>query len=249
MPTGDDSMADLFGIVAILVLVAANGFFVASEFSLVAVRRSRIAQLVAVGRTNAAALQRAVDNLDANLAATQLGITISSLALGWIGEPALAHLIEPLFGGFTGSIAAVSSHAAAIAISFIIITVLHIVLGELAPKSLALQRSERTALAVVRLLGLFRFLLWPAITTLNGLGNLVLRLCGLRPGGTEESLHSPEELKLLISESARGGLLQQVQQEFADRVIGIGERPIGDIMTPRPEVDWVDANDSGDEML
>jgi Cyclin M transmembrane N-terminal domain len=134
MPTGDGSMADLFGIAAILVLVAANGFFVAAEFSLVAVRRSRIAQLVAVGRTNAAALQRAVDNLDANLAASQLGITISSLALGWIGEPALAHLIEPLFGGFTGSIAAVSSHAAAIAISFFIITVLHIVLGELAPK-------------------------------------------------------------------------------------------------------------------
>jgi len=249
MPTGDGGMADLFGIVAILVLVAANGFFVAAEFSLVAVRRSRIAQLVAMGRANAAALQRAVDNLDANLAATQLGITISSLALGWIGEPALAHLIEPLFGGFTAPIAAASSHAVAIAISFIIITVLHIVLGELAPKSLALQRSEGTALAIARPLGLFRFLLWPAITALNGLGSLVLRLCGLSPGRTEGSLHSPEELKLLISESARAGLLQQVQHEFADRVIGIGERPISDIMTPRPEVDWVDANDSHNEML
>jgi putative hemolysin len=249
MPGGDGSMADLLGIAAILVLVAANGFFVASEFSLVAVRRSRVAQLVAAGRSDAVVLQHAIDSLDANLAATQLGITISSLALGWIGEPALAHLVEPLFGGFVGSVAAASSHAVAIAISFIIITVLHIVLGELAPKSFALQRTERTALAVARPLGLFRFLFWPAITTLNGLGNLVLRLCGLRPGGAEGSLHSPEELRLLVSESAQAGLLQEVQHEVVNRVISIGERPIGDIMTPRPEIDWVDANDSRDEML
>lgn len=249
MPGGDGGTADLLGIAAILALVAANGFFVAAEFSLVAVRRSRVAQLVATGRTNAAALQNAVDNLDANLAATQLGVTISSLALGWIGEPALAHLVEPLFGGFAGSIAVASSHAAAIAISFMIITVLHIVLGELAPKSFALQVTEETALAVARPLGLFRFLLWPAITALNGLGNLVLRLCGLQPGGAEAALHSPDELRLLISESARAGLLQEVQHEVVDRAIGIGQRPIGDIMTPRPDVDWVDADDSREEML
>ncbi len=124
------------------------------------------------------------------------------------------------------------------------LTMLHVVLGDLAPKSLALQRSERTALWVVRPLALFRFLLWPAIVTLNGLGNLVLRLCGLRPGSGEQSLHSSEELKLIISESQQAGLLQQVQQEVAERVINIGERRIGDIMTPRPEVDWVNADDS-----
>lgn len=230
--TDGSSITDIVGIFAVLILVAANGFFVAAEFSLVAVRRSRVAELVAAGRTNASALKRAVDNLDANLAATQLGITISSLALGWIGEPAIAHLVEPLLSALPGTLATASSHAIAVAISFIIITTLHIVLGELAPKSLALQRSEGTALWVVRPLGLFLFLLRPAIITLNGLGNLVLRLCGLRPGTGEESLHSPEELKLLVAASQEAGLLQHSQQEVVERVLTIGDRRIGDIMTP-----------------
>jgi putative hemolysin len=145
MPTGDGNLADLIGILSVLVLVATNGFFVAAEFSLVAVRRTRVAELVAAGWANAKALQRAVDNLDAYLAATQLGITISSLALGWIGEPALARLIEPLLSGVLGSIATIGSHAIAVAIAFIIITALHIVLGELAPKSLALANVGKRA--------------------------------------------------------------------------------------------------------
>ena len=249
MPSSDGSMFDLIGILAVLALVLANGFFVAAEFSLVAVRRSRVAKLVSARRTNAAALQRAVDNLDAYLAATQLGITISSLALGWIGEPALAHLIEPLLSGLPDSLATTGSHAIAVAIAFAIITALHIVLGELTPKSLALQRSEGTALWVVRPLGLFLFLLWPAIITLNGLGNLLLRLCGLRPGTGEESLHSPEELKLLVAASQEGGLLNQAQQEVVERVFNIGDRRIADIMTPRVDIDWIDADDPHEEIL
>ena len=240
---------DLLGISSVFLLVAANGFFVAAEFSLVAVRRSRVTELVASGRTNALALQRAVNNLDANLAATQLGITISSLALGWIGEPALAHLIAPALSYLPASIVPASSHVIAVIIAFIAITALHIVLGELAPKSLALQRSEGTALWVVRPLGLFLFLLKPAIVTLNGLGNLLLRMVGLRPGTGEESLHSPEELKLLITASYEAGLLQEAQQEVVERVFGIGDRHISDIMTPRPEVDWVNAGDEPDEIL
>lgn len=249
MSSTDGSMFDLVGVLAVLLLVAANGFFVAAEFSLVAVRRSRVTELVTAGRMNATALKHAVDNLDANLAATQLGITISSLALGWIGEPALAHLIEPLLNSLPGSLTTVSSHAIAVAISFIIITALHIVLGELAPKSLALQRSEGTALWVVRPLGLFLFLLRPAIISLNGLGNLVLRLCGLRPGTGEESLHSPEELKLLVQASQEAGILQQAQQEVVERVLSIGDRRIADIMTPRRDIDWIDADDTHAEML
>ena len=249
MPTGDGSWADLVGVLLVLVLVAANGFFVAAEFSLVAVRRSRVAQLVAAGRRNAQALQRAVDNLDANLAATQLGITISSLALGWIGEPALAHLIEPWLSMLPGWLATTGSHAIAVASAFTIITALHIVLGELAPKSLALQRSEGTALRIVRPLGLFRVLLWPAIVALNGLGNLLLRLCGLRPGTGEESLHSPEELKLLVLASQEGGLLHEAQQELVERVLNIGDRHISDIMTPRVDVDWIDMDDDRAETI
>lgn len=243
MPGSGGIMFDLLGILAVLILVAANGFFVAAEFSLVAVRRSRVAELVTAGQRNAVPLKRAVDNLDANLAATQLGITISSLALGWIGEPALAHLISPLLSNLPGMIASAGSHAIAVAIAFIIITALHIVLGELAPKSLALQRSEGTALRVVRPLGLFLFLLRPAIITLNGLGNLVLRLAGLRAGTGEESLHSPEELKLLIAASHEAGILQQGQQEVVERVLSIGSRRIGDIMTPRPEIEWINLDD------
>jgi CBS domain containing-hemolysin-like protein len=242
-------MFDLIGILAVLGLVVANGFFVAAEFSLVAVRRSRVAELVSARRTNATALQRAVDNLDAYLAATQLGITISSRALGWIGEPALAHQIEPLLSGLPESLATTGSHAVAIVIAFVIITALHIVLGELAPKSLALQRSEGTALWVVRPIALFLFLLRPAIVTLNGLGNLVLRLCGLRPGTGEESLHSPEELKLLVAASQEGGLLNQAQQEVVERVFNIGNRRISDIMTPRVDIDWIDAEGPHEEIL
>ena len=249
MPTTDSSWTDIIGILSVLLLVAANGFFVASEFSLVAVRRSRVAQLVATGRTNAKALLQAINNLDANLAACQLGITISSLALGWIGEPALATLIEPSLGSLLGSLAAAGAHAVAITIAFSIITILHIVLGELAPKSLALQRSEGTALWIVRPLNLFRLLLWPAIVSLNGLGNLVLRLCGLRPGTAEESLHSPEELKLLIAASQEGGLLQRAQQELVERVLSIGNRRITDIMTPRVDVEWIDSDDDPEQIL
>ena len=249
MPTGDGTLVDLIGVLLVLVLVAANGFFVAAEFSLVAVRRSRVAQLVAAERRNAKALERAVDNLDAYLAATQLGITIASLALGWIGEPALAHLIEPFLAWLPGRLATAGSHAIAVAVAFTIITALHIVLGELAPKSLALQRSEGTALRVVKPLRVFLFVLRPAIRALNGLGNLVLRLFGLRTGTVEESLHSPEELKLLVSASQEGGLLQEAQQELVERVLNIGDRRISDIMTPRVDVDWIDMNDDRDETI
>lgn len=242
-------MFEFGGLLAVFLLVAANGFFVAAEFSLVAVRRSRVVELVADGRMNARALERALENLDSNLAATQLGITISSLALGWIGEPAIARLIEPVLAGSIGSLAGVGSYAIAVALSFVLITALHIVLGELAPKSLALQRSEGTALWVVRPLGLFRWLLSPAIAVLNGLGNLVLRLFGLQSGTGEASLHSTGELKLLVTESQEAGLLQETQQEVVVRALDIGDRRIGDIMTPRTEVDWIDADDDREEIL
>lgn len=241
-------MSGAGGLLAVLVLVAANGFFVAAEFSLVAVRRSRVIELAASGRMNAQALIRALDHLDSNLAATQLGITISSLALGWIGEPAIGHLIEKPLADLWGTTAGISAYAIAVGISFVLITALHIVLGELAPKSLALQRSESTALWVVRPLGLFRWLLSPAILVLNGMGNLVLRLFGLRPGAGEESLHSPGELKLLVEASQDAGLLQDAQEEVVVRALDIGNRRIGEIMTPRTELDWIDVADDRDEI-
>jgi CBS domain containing-hemolysin-like protein len=239
-------MSEFGGLLAVLVFVLANGFFVAAEFSLVAVRRSRVMELVAAKRMNAKALEQALGNLDANLAATQLGITISSLALGWVGEPAIAHLVEAPLSRVAGSLAGVSTYTIAVALSFVIITALHIVLGELAPKSLALQRSEGTALWVVRPLAVFRWLFSPAITVLNGLGNLVLRLFGLRPGAGEGSLHSASELKLIVAESQDAGLLQEAQEEIVVRTLDIGNRAIGEFMTPRTEVDWIDISDDRD---
>jgi CBS domain containing-hemolysin-like protein len=245
----DQVWATGLGLVAVLVLVLANGFFVAAEFALVSVRRSRVTELVTERRTNATALQRATDQLDAHLAATQLGITISSLALGWVGEPALAHLIEPALFWLPDSVSAVAAHTIAVAISFVIITALHIVLGELAPKSLALQRSERTALAVVRPLSLFLFIFRPAILFLNGLGNGVVRLCGLKAGHGEGSLHSTAELNLLIQASQEAGLIREAQQEAVERIFSIGERKVRDIITPRHEVEWVDADDDREAIL
>jgi putative hemolysin len=234
-------------LLAVLGLVLANGFFVAAEFSLVAVRRSRVDQLVAEGRAGAVRLKRAVDHLDAHLAATQLGITMSSIALGWIGEPALAVLIEPLFAGLSGAWGWLATHTFAVIVAFAIITTLHIVIGELMPKSLALQRSERTALATAGPLRAYLIIFWPAITVLNGLGNLLLRVIGLQPGGGEGLLHSNEELKLLVSASHAAGMLDKTQQEVIDRVFTLERQRIASYMTPRMEIDWLDLEASPEE--
>lgn len=212
----DQSLSLVLGkLVAVFGLVAANGFFVAAEFALVGIRRSRVDELVALGQPRAGLLLRTVDNLDANLAATQLGITISSLGLGWIGEPALACLIEPAFSSF-GALAGTASHAVAVSVAFGIITIFHIVLGELAPKSFALQRPERTALWIVHPLSLFLVLFRPVIFLLNTLGNAVVRLFGLEPGHAEGRLHSTEELKLLVAASRNAGLVDQAQQDVVE---------------------------------
>jgi putative hemolysin len=237
------------GLLAVFALVLANGFFVAAEFALVSVRKSRVAELVSERRTNARSLQRATDQLDAYLAATQLGITISSLALGWVGEPALAHIIVPALGFLPDPVGTTAAHTIAVVISFVIITAMHIVLGELAPKSLALQRSERTALAVVRPLGVFLFVFRPAILFLNGLGNGVVRMFGLQTGHGEGSLHSTAELNLLVQASQEAGLIREAQQEAVQRIFSIGERRVRDIMTPRHEVEWVDADEEPEAIL
>lgn len=235
-------------LLAVIVLVLANGFFVAAEFSLVAVRRSRVEQLIAEGHPRAPTVQRAVENLDTYLAATQLGITMSSIGLGWIGEPALSALIEPVFYFLPPSFALISSHVLAVAIAFALINALHIVLGELAPKSLALQRTERTALTVAKPLELFLAVFRPAIFSLNTLGNLVLRLFGLRPAGGETRVLSLEELKLLVAASREAGILAKAEEAMVERVFRLGGRRVTTLMTPRTEVEWLDVGDPVEEI-
>lgn len=245
----DENLADALKIVSVFFLVAVNGFFVAAEFGLVALRRSRVNELADAKRRNAKALQSAQDHIDTYLAATQLGITIASLALGWIGEPALAHLVQAFLANFPDPLQIIASHSLAVAVSFILITVLHIVFGELLPKSLALQRSEATALSVIRPLWVFLAVFRPAIFAMNGMGNLILRLLGLTPGGVGETFHSPAELKLIVAASQEAGLLQPSQQEVVERVLTIGGQRINAIMTPRMEIDWIDLDDSLEDNL
>jgi CBS domain containing-hemolysin-like protein len=224
---------------AVLVLVAANGFFVATEFALVSVRRTRIEQLAATGDPSAHSVLDALNHLDAYIAATQLGITMASLALGWIGEPALAHLIEPLILALPfipPEARSFASHSVAVALAFTTITALHIVLGELAPKSVALQRAESTALFVARPIHLFLALFrWP-INALNGVGNAVVRVFGIHPAAGHALVQSAEELKLSLSASRQAGLVTEAAQEMVERALNFADWEAHHLMVPRTEI-------------
>src|SRR6266576_5329672 len=166
--------ATLWRLAALLALVLANGFFVAAEFSIVTVRKTRVDQLIAEGHRGAKAVRRAVSNPEPYIAATQLGITMASIALGWIGEPALAGIVQPAVAFLPVPIAEATAHSVAVAIAFAIVTALHIVLGELAPKTIALERPEGTALLVVKPTELFMRVFAPFIRLLNGAGQAVV---------------------------------------------------------------------------
>ncbi len=229
------------GLVAVVVLVVANGFFVATEFAIVAVRRSRLEQLAAEGHASAAAAKDVVGHLDAYIAACQLGITMASLALGWLGEPALAHLVEPPLELLIGQFAPTAAHGVAVGISFAIITTLHIVIGELAPKGLALQRPEATTLWIARPIQVFYVLFrWP-ITVLNAVGNSVLKLVGLEPAVGREMVHSVEELRILVTASHQAGTVEASEARIASRAFEFGELTAGALMTPRTEVEAISA--------
>ena len=227
---------DVLGLLAVVVLVLANGFFVATEFAIVAVRRSRLEQLAAEGNVSARAAQDVVGRLDAYIAACQLGITMASLALGWIGEPAFAHLVEPPLEAIVGQFAPTASRAVAVGTSFAIITALHIVIGELAPKGLALQRPVGTTLWIARPIQIFYVLFrWP-ITLLNAVGNGVLRLVGLQPAAGHEMVHSVEELRVLVTASQAAGTVDASEARIAAHVFGFSELTAGELMTPRTEI-------------
>jgi CBS domain containing-hemolysin-like protein len=229
----------LLGLVAVAFLVLANGFFVATEFAIVAVRKSRLQQLAAEGHASARSAQEVVGHLDVYIAACQLGITMASLALGWLGEPAFAHLVEPPLVVIVGSFAPTAAHAVAVGVSFAIITALHIVIGELAPKGLALQRPEATTLAVARPMQLFERVFHLPIRVLNGVGNGVLRLFGLRPASGHEMVHSVDELRLLVVGMQQAGVVDDVEARIAGRAFQLGEMTVGELMTPRTEVEGV----------
>jgi len=245
----ESGFLDILGLVAIVVFVLSNGFFVAAEFSLVSVRRTRIAELVARGEAGADSVQQAIENPDRVIAATQLGITISSLALGWTGEPALSHLILPVVSLFPKVIQPEVSHSLAAIFAFLIITFMHVVVGELAPKSIALQNPERTSLFVARPTLLLERMFKPAIWALNGTGNLLLKLVGIQPASGHQLVHSVEELKMIVSASADEGVVQADERELLNAVFDFGELVVRQVMVPRTEVIGVEADTPLEEII
>ena len=226
-------MVEALNLVIVVLLVLANGFFVASEFALVGVRKSRIEILAKTGNRRAKRLLPLINNLNAYISATQLGITLASLALGWIGEPAVAHLLEiPLKGRISDAL----MHTIAFAIAFSIITFLHIVLGELAPKTLALERAERTALAIALPIEIFyKIFRWP-IQVLDWAGTRTVRLFGLHPSSSHASIYTEDELRQLIDISRASGHLEADEQRLINRVLDFSDAQVREAMIPRTAV-------------
>ncbi len=239
----------LWRLAAVLALVFANGFFVAAEFAIIAVRKTRIDQLIAEGNKRAPAVRRAVSDPDSYIAATQLGITMASLGLGWIGEPALAELVSPAVTFLPTGIAEATAHSISVAIAFAIVTALHITLGELAPKTIALERSEATALLVVRPTELFMRSFWPFIRLLNGMGRAIVGAMGLRSHGGHAMVHSEEELKMLVTASQEAGVLEEQEEQMLHRVFDFADLTAGQVMVPRTEMVAVEAEMTGDALL
>lgn len=233
-----------FQIFFTIFLVLLNGFFVAAEFAIVKVRSSQIE--VNTGRSKAVSdiAKSIVNNLDGYLAATQLGITLASLGLGWVGEKVMTSLILQLFSFLGINLAPEVAHNAALPVAFLTITILHIVFGELAPKSLAIRKPVPTTFAIAVPLKLFYAVFRPFIWVLNGLANVILRMIGIRPIHEHEDIHTEEELRVIIAESHQGGIIEETEKALIQNVFNLGDRHVSTLMTPRNEVIWLDVTAS-----
>ncbi|MBX7104936.1 MAG: hemolysin family protein [Gemmataceae bacterium] len=229
-------------------LVALNGFFVAAEFALVAIRRTRVEEMVNQGVPGARSVDAATDHLERAIAATQLGITLASIALGWVGEPALARIIEPAVAGL-GGWGHTAAHSIATAIAFAFITFMHVVFGELIPKTVALQRSDTTAILVARPLMLFYRAAQPLITVMNGTGNRILKMFGFRSAHGAENIHSVEELRLLIEDTEEAGILDEEQADIVQNVFTLSDKCVRDIMVPRDRMATLDSAMTSEQIM
>jgi CBS domain containing-hemolysin-like protein len=237
----------LLGLAAVVVLVLANAFFVAAEFALVGARKTRLDELARAGDRKARLARTAVQSLDRYISATQLGITLASLGLGWIGEPALASLIEGGFRWLPPPASTIATHTVASVIAFAIITVLHIILGELVPKALALIYPEQVSSWVAAPLMGFSWVMSLPIALLNGTANRLLRFIGIDPPGESERLHSPEEIRMLVEQSTEGGSLLQQDARLLEGVFEFSEKTAQEVMTPRTKIVAIEAERSVEE--
>lgn len=238
----------IFNLIIVVILLLANAFFVASEFALVSVRQSRILQLSKEGNTTAEIAIHALEHLDRYIAAVQLGITISSIGIGWVGEGAIAKLIEPLFSflPFIGKDIAV--HSVSVTLAFALITLLHVVIGELMPKSIALQYPERTALFVTRPMAFITKIFTPFIFILNGFGNILLKLLKIPPATGTHLSHSAEELNIIIDASCNEGMLNETEKDMLQNVLKFTDLVAKQIMVPRPDMIAIESIMSLDEI-
>jgi CBS domain containing-hemolysin-like protein len=237
----------LFVIITLL-LVFLNGFFVAAEFAIVKVRASQIEVKVKAGHRTAILSKNIIRHLDSYLAATQLGITLASLGLGWIGEPVVSRLILSLMNSLGINISEALAEDIALPVAFAIITILHIVFGELAPKSIAIQRPERTTLLVAYPLQLFYFVFKPFIWLLNGIANFLLKLIGIKAVHGSE-VHSSDELKYIVEEGKKSGAIEESDYNIIKNAFDFSERTVKQVMIPRLQVVAIDADNFTEEQL
>jgi CBS domain containing-hemolysin-like protein len=220
-------------IIVVALLVAANAFFVAAEFALVSVRETRLQQMIAAHRIGARTVQKLHQRLDAVLNAVQFGVTVSSLALGWIGEASIARMLEPVFHSWPHS--QFYAHGVAVVLAFALMTYLVVILGEVVPKSIALQRTERVALAVAGPMDFFMTVSAPFLAFMTASTHVVLKWFGMRPV-REAGVHSPEEVKLIVSANRRLGLLAPAQEQMIHRALDLENIWVREIMVPRPDI-------------
>lgn len=232
----DESGSIIFNLFVMVFLLFSNGFFVAAEFAMVKVRKTRIEQLVNEGNHNAKIALTAIKDLDKFIAAVQLGVTISSIGLGWVGEGTLARIIEPIFVFLPGISQNIATHTVSVSISFALITILHVVIGELIPKSIALEYPENTALVIARPMQVITFLFSPFIWLLNGLGNCILKLFKVPHQHTASLVHSTEELDMLVSASYNGGVLNETEKEMLHNVFKFSDLTAKQVMIPRTDM-------------
>lgn len=237
------------GVLAIPLLVALNGFFVAAEFALVAVRATRVEELVAQGVARAKAVEAAIANLDRSIAATQLGITLASIALGWVGESVMEHLLRPLFAPLPEHYGFVSRHALSLGVAFGFVTFLHVVFGELIPKAIALQTPDGTSLRVAAPLNFFARASRPVIFLMNGTANWLVRRLGYLPSGEGQEVHSVEELRLLVEDTEEAGLIDPDAADVVLNVFALSNKRVRDVMVPWDKVMALELGTPPDKIL
>ena len=238
----------ILNLLVVALLLFANAFFVATEFALVSVRKTRLAQLSKEGNKLAKIALDSINHLDRSIAAVQLGITIASIGLGWVGEAALVKLIQPIFNFLPDSMQAVATHSLAVSIAFALITFMHVVIGELMPKSIAIQHPETTALVVAKPMSFITKIFTPFIFLLNGFGNWLLSLMKIPPAHVGHLVHTVEELDMIIDESHKEGVLNDTEKDILQNVFKFSDIMAKQVMVPRPDVVSIPIDITADEL-